>query len=315
MEWGVPQGSVVGPELFVAYSSPIEDIIKRHGLSSMFYADDSQLYVIIKPDERPEILTRLEACIREIRLWLSENMLMLNDGKTELLHVRSRYANNVPDVTIKIGDTEISSSAEVRNLGVLFDDRLTMTSQVNSICRRASFGIHKIGKLRRYLDPANTKKLVHAFVSSRLDNCNSLLAGLPDKELDKLQRVQNAAARVITLTRKYAHITPVLYNLHWLPIKQRIAYKILLLTFKIIHGQAPSYLSELIAAYNPPRSLRSESQKLLCEQPGRTATYGRYFAAVAPKLWNSLPYSIKDSGTIDQFKTHIKTHLFKQAYN
>ncbi len=173
-----------------------------------FTPDDSQLYVIIKPSERASMIARLEACIRDIRLLLSDNKLMLNDGKTEILHVRSRYAKNVPEVTITIGDATISPTADVRNLGVMYDDNLTMTSHVNNVCRSASFGIHWIGKLRRYLDPDNTKKLMHAFVSSRLDSCNSVLAGLPDKELDKLQLVQNAAARVVTPTKKIGSYFP-----------------------------------------------------------------------------------------------------------
>ncbi len=136
---------------------------------------------------------------------------------------------------------------------MILDDTLTMTRHVNNICRNASFAIRKIGKIR--LDQVNAEKLVHAYVTSRLDSCNAILYGLPYKELDKLQSMQITAARVVTRTRKQDRITPILHELHWLPINQRIN-KILLLTFKSLSGTAPDYISELIARYEPKRTLR-----------------------------------------------------------
>ena len=158
------------------------------------------------------------------------------------------------------------------------------------------------------------RPFVHAYVTSRLDSCNAILYGLPDKELAKLQRMQNTAARVITRTRKYDHITPVLQDLHWLPVKQRIIYKILLLTFKSLSGTAPIYISELITRHKP-RSLRIPSDNLLQERSSRMVNYGdRRFAVCAPRLWNSLPLQIRNSTTIRHFKSQLKTHLFKHAY-
>ncbi len=198
---------------------------------------------------------------------------------------------------------------------MILDDTLTMTKHVNNICRNASFAIRNIGKIRRYLDQDNAEKLVHAYVTSRLDSCNAILYGLPYKELDKLQRMQNTAARVVTRTRKQDHITPILHELHWLPINQRIIYKILLLTFKSLTGTAPDYISELISRYEPKRTLRSSSQSLLLEQSSRTATYGdRRFAVCAPRLWNSLPLHIRNSASVEQFRSQLKTHLFNSAY-
>ena len=314
LDWGVPQGSVVGPELFVIYSSPIEDIIDKHGLSSISYADDTQIYVVIKPSNRDSELAKLENCIEDIRTWMVANKLMLNDSKTELLHVTSRFSKSVSNVHITIGNSSITPSKEVRNLGVLLDNCLTISSHVNSVCRSASYAIHRIGKLRRYLDAENTEKLVHAFITSRLDNCNSILYGLPDKELNKLQRIQNAAARLVTLSRKRDHITPVMFQLHWLPIRQRIVFKLLLLTYKALNGQSPAYISELVHVYHPTRTLRSASQYLLHESVGKTITYGRSFSRVAPRLWNGLPLALRTPQTITQFKSSLKTYLFNHAY-
>ena len=110
---------------------------------------------------------------------------------------------------------------------------------------------------------SDAEKLVHAFMTSRLDYCNALLAGCPASSINKLQLVQNAAARVLTRSRKYDHITPILSSLHWLPIKFRIDYKVLLMTYKALNGLAPVYLTDLLSPYNPSRSLRSQNSGLL----------------------------------------------------
>ena len=119
------------------------------------------------------------------------------------------------------------------------DSTLSMNSHVNNTCSNAFYYLYNIRRIRKYLSRRFTETLIHAFVSSRVDYCNSLLYGLPAYQLNKLQRVQNAAARLIFLESKYCRVRPLLYNLHWLPVKFRIDFKILLLTYKAINGLAP----------------------------------------------------------------------------
>lgn len=154
------------------------------------------------------------------------------------------------------------------------------------------------------------------FVSSRLDYCNSLYTGLTKHNLDRLQLVQNAAASLLTGTTKFEHITPVLAELHWLPVKFRIDFKILLFIFKALQGQAPLYISELLSTYSAARPLRSTTQQLLAIPKTRLKTRGdRAFSVIAPKLWNSLPLHIKSCNTIVSFKTNLKTHFYSLAFN
>ena len=122
---------------------------------------------------------------------------------------------------------------------MIFDKNMTMIPQINSVCKGAFYHLRNIARIRKFLTPKSTEILVHAFISSKLDYCNSLLYGVPKFQLQKLQHVQNAAARLITQSCKYDHITPVLINLHWLPVEYRVKFKLLLLTFKALNELAP----------------------------------------------------------------------------
>ncbi|KAI5106473.1 hypothetical protein C0J45_4170, partial [Silurus meridionalis] len=195
----------------------------------------------------------------------------------------------------------VSACTAVKDLGVIIDPSLSFESHVNNITRIAFFHLRNIAKIRNMMSLQDAEKLVHAFVTSRLDYCNALLSGCSSKCINKLQLVQNAAARVLTKSRKYDHITPVLISLHWLPSKSRIDYKILLLTYKV-------NLSELLYQYDPLRLLRSKGAGyLLAPQIMKTTAGGKSFSDKAPQLWNSLPTSVRDSDTVSVFKSRLKT--------
>lgn len=218
--------------------------------------------------------------------------------------------------SISIDDTLVAPVSVARDLGIAVDSHLKLNSHINNTCRVASFAIRSISRICKYLNREDCEKLVHAFVTSRLDYCNSILYGLPESELAKLQRLQNTAARLVTKTKKSEHITFVLRQLHWLPIRSRINYKVLLLTYKALHGMAPDYIYNLLQPYRPTRSLRSSSQNMLSIPKSNTVNYGdRAFSICAPKLWNSLPCHLRNANSIFSFKSQLKTFLFQAVYD
>ena len=155
-----------------------------------------------------------------------------------------------------------------------------------------------------------------SWVRHNLDFCNSVLYGLPRYLIERLQRVQNAAARVVTLSHKCDHISPALFNLHWLPVEERIVYKILLITYKALNGLAPPYITDLINIYVPRRNLRSSSSRRLVVPTYNLRSYGyRAFSCAAPVLWNALPQDIRLCETLNGFKSKLKTYLFRKAFH
>ena len=318
---GVPQGSVLGPLLYVLYTSPVADIIKSHNLMYHLYADDTQLYVPFKLGSDhllSSAKSNMEICVQEINDWMIFNGLKLNEDKTERLLLSPRYRPCFSLEFVRVGDETVHPSSSVRNLGVIFNPSDGMEDHTKKICKSCHFHltyIVYIGKIRSYLDRESTEAIFHAFVTTNLDYCNAILYGLPMVFLKRLQLVQNRAVRIITFTKKYEDITPSLIDLHWLPVEYRIRYNILLLVYKAINAFSPSYISNYLCFCSSSYSLLSCSNKLLHVPRSKLKCYGdRRFSIAAPKLWNSIPAFLRNANSLNSFKNQLKTYLFHQAF-
>ena len=314
----VPQGSTLGPSLYIDYTAPpVGDIFRKHHIDFHIYADDTQAYLEFSVGEEEQARKQLELCLEEVKMWMTSNWLQLNASKTEfIVFSHEQYGPDVNVGSINIGNSSVSASKHVKSIGAYLDSGMTMQKQISATCRSCWFHLYQIGKIRKYLNEDQAKSLIHAHVTSRLDQNNSLLIGVPKTKLKCLQAVQNAAARLIVGLKKRDHITPTLKALHWLPVEKRILYKILLLTFKTVNGKGPEYLKELLVEYVPARSLRSAKEKKLCIPKSHYAhTAQRAFGVRAPVEWNRLPCKLRNTETVDCFKRHLKAYLFDQAYS
>ena len=243
------------------------------------------------------------------------NKLKINDDKTEFLLITSPRANITRDIQISIGQEEISPSPACKSLGVMFDQHFNMDTQIRSICRSAHFHIRNIKAIRHLLPPSTAAQLVHSLVSSRLDYCNAVLHRVPAYRIKPLQRVQNIAARVVSLCSRDDDIDEVLKELHWLPVMQRILFKVLLLVYKCKNGLAPDYLSSLFIPYKMNFNSRSNFLDKLETPRTRMTSYGdRAFVVAGAEEWNKLPLELKGASTVETFKIKLKTYLFKQCF-
>ena len=305
VKFGVPQGSVLGPVLFNIYIRSLYYLIEENGFGTSGYADDNNAYHSFAVHFQFDIINlQLPSLMSKIKDWMNTHFLKLNPDKTEIICF---FPDNINyNHTIRgtfLGGDCIRFSSTIKNLGFNLDRFLKMDQHVNSIVSHSYKLLGDVARNRRLLSDEDTESLVHAIVSSRLDYCNSLFYGVNKSVVDKLQKLQNAAARLISKRRKRQSVRDVLNTLHWLPVEKRIIFKILIITFKIIHGLAPENLTNLI-------SFRC-ADTLILNNIFLDTSYGRQsFSYAAPRYWNSLPGNIRFSTTIENFKRLTKTYLF-----
>ena len=192
------------------------------------------------------------------------NMLKCNPEKTDFIYFSSKFkpCSRIPNLSVE--SHQIVPSDTILNLGVRFDKHFLFKDRISDICRSASLSLSRISKIRSYLYVTTAERLVHAFVTAKLDYCNSLLCDLPKCQLSRLQEIQNTAARIVTLTKKRQHIAPILRNLHWLTIEKRIHYKVSIITFNILNNSCPIYQKNLIRPLHYMRNLRSTNLNCVC---------------------------------------------------
>ena len=231
MEYGLPQGSIVGPGSFKIHIIPIGRIIKKHQISYHMYADDIQLFHDFIPSDKDSVdraLSRLSSCICDIKRWMTINMLKLNDSKTELfIAISPRNKCKLPDgIKLRIGEEWLYPSATVRNLGVVFDSNLTMSSHITNLCKSLIYHLRNISRIRRYLDKNSCHHIIRSLILTRLDYANAMLLGTNSKNIARLQKMQNWAAKIILCAKKRDHATPLIKHLHWLNVRNRKCIKL-----------------------------------------------------------------------------------------
>ena len=306
-EYGVPQGSILGPICFNVYSRSQGRIFRSCGFSSGAFADDSNAKKTFSLSFQYEVCKfSIDRCMNSIMKWMKKTKLKINPEKTEIGIFHPKHLeNNVMVHGTYIQGKCVRFSDLIKNVGVHLDNQLSMKTHVNKVVSHAYKLLKDIGHIRNILSMNNTESLVHSVIT-RLDYCNSLFINLDTENIAKLQKVQNAASRLVLRMNRENFATPMLRELHLLNIRNRVIFKILLLTYKIVTGKITMNFSLKYKQFNG-----RPKEFLMLELTHANTVYGkRTLRYAAPRLWNSLPVEIRSAESTESFKTSVKTFLF-----
>ena len=296
---GVAQGSCLGPVLYSCYASTVQEVITKevdiHG-----YADDHALKKRFNSsgiEGQQQVQNILSQTLTRVNDWMIENRLKMNNGKMEYIVFGSRQQlSKLNDKAIEVNGVTVGGLKCIKYLGSFLDENLSFSTFVSWKCKKAMFNLKRIQKIRRSIDKDTANLLIVSLVITHLDYANSILIGITQTELKRLQKIQNIAAKMVCNKKRYDSATACLRELHWLPVEQRIEYKILTLVFKCFIGQAPKYLQDLLTLkqiYRPGLRSNSDHNVLKVPHVKRQTFAARSFSYMGPCLWNALPIELR----------------------
>ena len=307
--YGVPQGSILGPALFNIYLNDLPTIPHFGSLES--YVDDSKLYLSFPVKDVSTIVKQINEDLSRIASWCCHNHLLINPDKTKLLVMGTRQMlQKLPNLHITLLGKEIAPVASARDLGVQVDATLSYNEHVTNTTSTCMASLCQINRIKYLLDSRTLETVIKALVFSKLYFCSSVWANTSKTNVRKLQKIQNFAARILTGTRKYDHITPVLKELKWLSVPATLALNDAVLTFKCLRGLAPHYLSSRFYTRASVHGRNTRNKNKLDIPAFHTAAGQRSFLYRAVKCWNTLPDDITECKSLQNFKSKAKSYFY-----
>ena len=303
---GVPQGSILGPILFSIYINDLPGIPNSSSLES--YVDDSKLFLSFVVKEMGEAVKRLNEDIRMVASWSCNHSLLINPEKTKLLVMGTRQLlSTLPeDFHVTLLGKEIYPVSSAKDLGIILDRSLTYDDHITEVVSKCVAALCQINRVKHLLDTKTMVTLIKTLVFSKLFYCSSVWSNTSKKNMDRLQKVQNFAARVVTDTRKFDHVTPVLTQLNWLTVTNTLNFKDAIMTYKCLNGLAPTYLFDRFKKRSQLYNSNTRRKDMLQIPFYRSAAGQRSFLYRAVKIWNDLPEVLKSADCVTSFKVLYK---------
>lgn len=318
LAFSVPQGSYAGPLLYLSYASTMAKVV-HNDISIYGYADDHALRSCFNANSREcetAAINSLQDNAVDIKSWMDKNRLKMNTTKTEfILFGFRKQLQKCSTISINIVGDEVTRSSRIKYLGAILDEELNLKLHIQQKCKTAMYGIHRIKSIRSSLTQDAAETLALGIVMSHIDYANAIFVGLPQSSMMKLQRVQNMAVRVVLGDNaRDMRTVQCLKLLHWLPVRLRVKFKILVIVYKALNNLGPNYIRAMLTLSAAMRTTRSNSlyQKLEVPNTKRKIFADRTFSVQGPRWWNELPNDLKQCTTVDTFKTNLKTLLFDE---
>ena len=317
VSYAVPQGSLLGPVLFICYIATLENVIQDTSISLLGYTDDHAVYNSFLPIDEHLAHKNLSVVTDRISKWMRQSFLKMNDSKTEIvIFGKWSQCSKITTTSIEVGDTSVNISHKLIYLGILLDENLTLKSHILNKANRASYHLYRIRQIIKFLDLPAKQTLISSLVMSHLDYANAIFVNLPNSSIYPMQWIQNQAAKLIMNKHQLDSLTTIMVQLHWLPIRFRCEYKMLLHVYRCIKGQAPEDLQQKLLLRNPAQMTCSATECNFLQIPHNRskmlADHG--FSSAGPRLWNSLPLELRTAPSLSNFKKLLKIYLFKICY-
>lgn len=309
---GVPQGSILGPLLFSIYMNDLPSVPQH--CSVQCYVDDTKLLLSFRLQDQLRIVAEINQDLTRIRNWCFDNQLLLNPDKTKLLVCGSkRGVAKARDFKLSFLGKQLIPVEAARDLGVILDTSLTFDHHVSATVASCMSRLGQINRVKHCFDNRTLIIIINALVFSKLFYCSSVWSSTSQSNIAKLQAVQNFACRIVSGSKKYDHVTPILRQLNWLPVKQHMYYRDSIMAFKCMNGLAPGYLSDQFVKRSSISTRKTRNSQLLNIPLFKTATGQRTFYYRMVSLWNTLPQNIKLSQSLAHFKTLMKKKLLMDS--